>query len=77
MELRDLWNSLVTQVHDAGLVLGTWAEVPPQKEHTGAPTNLTTDGYRSQGTTVQVPLRAPGCGGRAQPVVTASVTCGI
>ncbi len=31
-ELRSLWESLVAQVRDAGLVLGTRAEVPEQRE---------------------------------------------
>ena len=31
-ELRYLWNSLVAQVRDAGLVLGTRAEVPPRRD---------------------------------------------
>ena len=31
-ELRCLWNSLVAQVRDAGLVLGTRAEVPPRRD---------------------------------------------
>ena len=30
-ELRDLWDSLVAQVHNAGLVLGTHAELPEQR----------------------------------------------
>ena len=30
-ELRHLWGSLVAQVHGAGLVLGTRAEVPPRR----------------------------------------------
>ena len=58
-ELRGLWCSLVTQVHHAGLVLGTSAEVPPRRAHTGASNYLNTDGSRS---TSQAPLRAPGCG---------------
>ena len=31
-ELRCLWRSLVTQVREAGLVLGTRAEVPPRRD---------------------------------------------
>ena len=31
-ELRGLWDSLVTQVREAGLVLGTHAEVPPRRD---------------------------------------------
>lgn len=30
-ELRNLWESLVTQVRDAGLVLGTYAELPERR----------------------------------------------
>lgn len=30
-ELRSLWNSLVEQVHKAGLILGTHAELPPER----------------------------------------------
>ena len=30
--LRSLWEQLVAQVHDAGLVLGTYAELPEQSE---------------------------------------------
>ena len=63
-ELRGLWKSLVIQVHDAGLVLGTCADVPLRRAHTGASNDLNPDGNRSTG---QVPLRAPGCGRYAQP----------
>ena len=31
-ELRGLWDSLVTQVREAGLVPGTHAEVPPRRD---------------------------------------------
>ena len=31
-ELRELWHSLVRQVHNAGLVLGTHAELPERRE---------------------------------------------
>ena len=29
--LRGLWDSLVAQVHEAGLVLGVHAEAPPER----------------------------------------------
>ncbi len=34
-ERRELWNSLVRQVYDAGLVLGTRADVPPRRMTAG------------------------------------------
>ncbi len=66
-QLHSIWMALVAQVRQAGLVLGTYAEVPPQRAHTGASNDLNTDGNRSLGTTAQVPLRAPRCGRCAQP----------
>lgn len=35
-QLCAIWKTLVAQVRRAGLVLGTYAETPPQRAHTGA-----------------------------------------
>ena len=50
-QLRSIWTDIVAQVREAELVLGTYAEVPPQRAHTAASDDLNTDGDRCKGTT--------------------------
>ena len=66
-QLRSIWMDLVAQVRRAGLMLGTYASLPPKRSHSGASNDLNAGGDRKQGTTVQDLLKASGCGGRATP----------
>lgn len=50
-QLHWIWSALVAQVRQAGLVLGTYAEMPRPRVHMGASNELNTGGDRLQGTT--------------------------
>ena len=45
-QIRVIWKALIAQVRKVDLVLGTYAEMPPQRAHLGATNDMNTDGHR-------------------------------